>query len=73
VISKAFDQRWAEIAYHFVGKPVVRDGARVALANAILSVASDDSRDVEVLTKAALQVMARNYKAVPIGTFKTRT
>jgi len=35
--------------------------ARLKLATALLSVASEDSRDVEVLKKAALQVMALGY------------
>ena len=55
-----------EIASYFSGDPVVRDGARIALANASLSVASDDSRDVEVLKEAGLQALARNYKSLPI-------
>ena len=38
------------------------DAARIALANAILSVATDDSRDVQVLKQAGLQVMALSYK-----------
>jgi len=36
--------------------------ARVKLAKAILSIASDDSRDVEVLKKAALERMALDYR-----------
>src|SRR5215467_9170710 len=59
---QAFDQAWGEIASHFNGDPSVTDAARIALANAILSVASDESRDVEVLKQAGLQVMARNNK-----------
>jgi hypothetical protein len=66
-ISRAFDQAWSEVATYFDGDAVVRDGARVALANAILSVASDDSRDVEVLKKAGLQAMAQNYASMPIA------
>ena len=65
-VSQAFDQAWGEIASHFNGDPSVTDAARIALANAILSVASDESRDVEVLKQAGLQAMARNYK-LPIS------
>jgi len=65
-MSRAFDQTWTEIASYFAGDPVVRDGARIALANAILSVASDDSRDVEVLKEAVLQALARNHKSLSI-------
>ena len=71
-VGEAFDQAWAEIASHFASDPVVVEGAPIALANAILSVASEDSRGVEVLKKAGLQPMARNYK-LPIGSPKTRT
>jgi len=38
------------------------DNARYKLANAILSVASEDSRDVEVLKKAALLRMGLDYR-----------
>jgi len=61
-ISQAFDRAWSDIASHFGGDPSVTDAARIALANAMLSVASDDSRDVDVLKKGALQAMALNYK-----------
>ena len=50
-VGEAFDQAWAEIASHFASDPVVVEGARIAFCNAILSVASEDSRDVEVLRK----------------------
>jgi len=64
-INQAFDQAWAEIAYYFAGDPKVTDAARIALANAILSVASNDSQDVVVLKRAGLQVMAHNYRLPP--------
>jgi len=72
-VSQAFDQAWAQIASHFGGDPSVTDAARIALANAILSVASDDSRDVEVLKRAGLEALAHNYRSLPIGKSKTRT
>ena len=71
-VGEAFDQAWAEIASHFASDPVVVEGARIAFCNAILSVASEDSRDVEVLKKERLQPMARNDK-LPIGSPRTRT
>ena len=58
VMGEAFDAAWAEIAGNFGNDPVVIDAARVKLANAILSIASEDSRDVEDLKRAALQAMA---------------
>jgi len=60
VIGDAFDAAWAEIAGWYGTDPLVIEAARLKLANAVLSVASDDSRDVEALKKAALQVMARS-------------
>jgi hypothetical protein len=41
------------------------EAARIQLANAILSVASDGSRDVQVLKHAALLIMKGDY---PPGT-----
>jgi hypothetical protein len=57
-IGDAFDAAWAEIAGQFGTDPVVIEAARLKLANAVLSIASEDSRDVEVLKRAALQRMA---------------
>jgi hypothetical protein len=56
-IGDAFDAAWSEISGRFGTDPVVIEAARIKLANAVLSVASEDSRDVEVLKRAALQVM----------------
>jgi hypothetical protein len=66
-VGQAFDETWAEIASHFAPDTLIVEGARLALANAILSVATESSRDVQVLKTAALQVMAHNYKSLPIG------
>ena len=61
-IGDAFDAAWAEIASNFGNGPVVIEAARLKLANAVLSVASEDSRDVEALKRAALEVMARSSR-----------
>jgi hypothetical protein len=60
-IGEAFDAAWAEIARNFGDVPVDIDNARYRLATALLSVASEESRDVEVLKRAALQRMALDY------------
>jgi len=65
-LGTAFDNAWAEIAGQFQDS-TQREAARLNLATAILSVASDDSRDAEVLKEAGLQVMARNYASLPIS------
>jgi hypothetical protein len=51
-IGLAFDEAWANIAGNFGDGQV--EGARLRLATVLLSIASDDSRDVESLVKNAL-------------------
>jgi hypothetical protein len=57
-IGEAFDAAWAEIAGNYGNVPVDIDNARYRLANALISVASEDSRDVEALKRGALEEMA---------------
>jgi hypothetical protein len=59
-IGEAFDEAWADIADTFGKDPLQIEAARLKLANALLSVANEDSRDVEVLKRAALERMARD-------------
>ena len=66
-IGQAFDAAWTEIARHFVGDRLLEERARLRLANAILSVATEESRDIQVLKRAGLQAMALDYKSLPIG------
>ena len=61
VLSQAFDEAWGDIEGNF-GCDQTREAARVKLATALLSIASDDSRDVAVLKKAALEAMAGDYR-----------
>ena len=61
-IGEAFDAAWTEIAGNFGDRPTEIDAARIKLANAILSIASEDSRDAEVLKKAALQRIALDWR-----------
>ena len=60
IITQAFDEAWTSIADQYKSAEQI-EAARVQLANATLSVASDGSRDVEVLKHAALQVMRGDY------------
>jgi hypothetical protein len=53
IIGNTFDAAWSEIA-----GGVAIEVARLKLGNAVLSVASEDSRDVEVSKRAALQAIA---------------
>ena len=61
-IGEAFDAAWAEIAGNFGDDPEDVEKARQRLAKAMLSVASEDSREVGVLRRAALQRMALDYR-----------
>src|SRR5262245_47082073 len=61
-IGKAFDAAWAEIAGNFGNDPLQREAARIKLADAVLSVACEDSRDVKVVKNAALERMALGYR-----------
>ena len=59
VIGSAFDAAWAEICGEVRAEPVALEATRLKLANAVLSVASEDSCDVETLKRAALNAMFR--------------
>ena len=61
-VGQAFDRAWLEIAGNFGNEPNDIERARNGLATALLSVASEDSRDVAVLKQAALQRMALDYR-----------
>ena len=61
-VAKAFDAAWAEIAGHFGNDLIQVELARLKLADGLLSIANEDSRDAEVLKKAALQRMALDYR-----------
>jgi hypothetical protein len=62
VIGKTFDDAWLEIAANFGNDPLQIETARLRLAEAVLSVAHEDSRDAGVLKRAALQRMALDYR-----------
>jgi hypothetical protein len=61
-ISQAFDEAWREIAGNFSDDPRDVELARLRLANALLSVACEESRDVQALKNGALQAMALAYR-----------
>ena len=58
-IGEAFDAAWAEIAQGYGTDPVVVEAARMRLADAVLSVASEYGRDADALKRAALQAISR--------------
>jgi hypothetical protein len=63
-IGQAFDEAWKQISGNFGNDPTEIEEARLKLAKAVLSVADDDSRDVEALKQAALQRMALDYRTL---------
>jgi hypothetical protein len=62
VIGKAFDDAWAEIGPTLARAGRQAESARLTLANAILSVATEDSRDADELKTAGLKAMAHTYR-----------
>jgi hypothetical protein len=61
-IGQAFDEAWTDIAGNFGHDAGDIERARLRLANALLSIASEDSRDAATLKRAALQRMALDYR-----------
>ena len=61
-IGQAFDEAWEEVGGNFSDDPHDIERARLKLANAVLSIAHEDSRNVDVLKRAALQRMALDYR-----------
>lgn len=61
-IGQAFDLAWAEIANSFGDDPIDTEKARLRLAKALLSIAHEDNRQVDILKRAALQRMALDYR-----------
>jgi hypothetical protein len=61
-IGQAFDEAWLQIADNFGDDPIDVEKARLRLAQALLSIADEDSRDVRVLKQAALERLALDYK-----------
>jgi hypothetical protein len=61
-LDQAFDEAWLSIEANFNEDPRTIENARLKLARAIFSVASDDRRDVETLKAGALAAMALAYR-----------
>jgi hypothetical protein len=61
-VGQAFDEAWKDIAGNFGNDAQTVEAARLNLAKALLSVANEESRDVPVLKRAALEAMAQGYK-----------
>jgi len=59
----AFDQAWEQISGNFGDSLLEIESARLSLAEAMLSVAREDSTDVAALKAGALQAMAMDYRS----------
>jgi hypothetical protein len=62
-MEQAFDQAWSEIAGNFGDSASEIQSARLSLARAMLSVATEAGTDVATLKARALQMMALSYRA----------
>ena len=62
-VGEAFDQAWAQIAGNFGDDPLEIESAKLRLAEAMLSVATDGSTDVAALKAGGLQAMAMDYRS----------
>ena len=65
-LTQAFDEAWQDIEGNFGNTCDEVEAARLRLANAVLSVASENSLDVKALKDAALQVLAFDYRSAMI-------
>jgi hypothetical protein len=55
-IGEAFDAAWKEVEPSVSGRPSALEAARLSLANIVLSLASEDTRDSEPLRSEALRI-----------------
>jgi hypothetical protein len=62
VILAAFEGAWAEIQHHFYDSPLSMELARIRLADELLAIAEQSSRDPLELKNRALQAMAMHYR-----------
>jgi len=58
VIGEAFDAAWAQIKDAYDTDPDAIDAVRFKLANVLLLIASEESRDAEALRTVALERIA---------------
>jgi hypothetical protein len=65
VARQAFDDAWSSVAGHFGTDPGAIEAARLKLANAILALCHEEMGDPVALKKAALGVLAREFRLDP--------
>jgi len=62
-VGEAFDRAWAQIAGNFGDNPTQVENARLRLEEAMLTIATEDSKEVAALNDGALQAMAMDYRS----------
>ena len=62
IMKQAFDEAWQQVAGNFGEETTDAEKARLRLARALLSIARENSRDVNALRRAALEQMALDYR-----------
>ena len=62
-MGEAFDHAWSQIAANYADDAGRVEAARMRLADAVLSIASETSTDVEALKTGALEAMAGVYRS----------
>jgi hypothetical protein len=63
ILGQAFDEAWHEIEKNFGDSSSQIENARIRLAEALLSLASEDNTRVAALKAGALQAMAMDYRS----------
>ena len=62
VMTDAFDAAWEEISGGFSDDDTLREKARILLAQAVINVTSEESRNVEAVKRGALEAMLGEYQ-----------
>jgi hypothetical protein len=60
VVGTAFDKAWEDVEFKFT-TPQAKEEARTHLANAILSIATDDSHDAQELRNFGIKSLLLKY------------
>ena len=61
-IGQAFDDAWMEIAPNVSVRAKAVDAARLTLANIVLSLATEDTRDHELLQREAVRMFKLQHR-----------
>jgi hypothetical protein len=67
ILYQAFDEAWEAMAAMYTDDPDRAEIARLKLANAILSFPVDEIKDAEQIKQSSLQIMALQYRQIPVS------